>query len=100
MDSITCQANEKNTPIWKEIEPHEPTKARRRRVFLVRTLWVFTVLFLWWSSGFSHFWLRKTVIHADEDGGFGFEDFDKVGHSDDYMKSPKAHLFRSPPVRN
>lgn len=100
MDSITCGVNEKSTPIWKEIEPHEPTKARQRRVFLLKALAVFTVLALWWSSGHGRVRFGKTVIHAEDDGGFGFEDFDKVGHSDDDMKFPKAHLFRSPPVRN
>jgi hypothetical protein len=80
MDSVTYQANDKNSPVWLKIEPHEPTTAYRWRFPFAKTLAVFLLLLLWFLFPPDRFGTRKsdTVVDPNKDGGFTFEDFDKV----------------------
>jgi hypothetical protein len=84
MDSKSYQAYEQNTPMLGVLEPSEPTKARRRRMFFVKGLVIASALFLWWSyyaiPAHFEFGRKGTVAHEIEgDDGIGFEDFDTVG---------------------
>jgi hypothetical protein len=80
MDSVTYQTNDKNSPIWLKVEPHEPTRAHRWRFPFAKTLAVFILLLLWFSFLPGRFGSRisVTVIDTNKDEDFTFEDFDKV----------------------
>jgi hypothetical protein len=105
MDSITYHAIEKNAPIWSKIQPHEPTKARRSRVILVKALAIAIVLFIWalyYSvPGLVGSKKEASAIHAEVKDGFTFDDFDSVSSfSLPYHIFYKADFLRSPQVRS
>jgi len=89
MDSKSYQALEKNTLLSGQIEPHEPTRARNRRIFSQKGVAIATLLFLlWWSyfiaPAFFEILKSETAIHGEHattDEGFGFDDFDTVNSS-------------------
>ena len=86
MDSSPYQAIEKNTPLLGEIEPHEHTRARNRRMAFQKGVVIATLLFLlWWSYSLTPVYyeiLKSEIAKHAEDGhskdGYGFDDFDTV----------------------
>jgi hypothetical protein len=105
MNSTTYRTNEKNTPVWREIEPPDTTKHHRRRVLLAKGLAIAAVLFLWWSyhSVPGLIGCRKTETVADADGveGYRFDDFESVGYYPlSHITLHNANFHRSPQVRS
>jgi len=89
MDSTSYQAIEKNAPLLGEIDPHEPTKARNRRIFFHKGVAMVALLFLfWWSYNSAPVLYQvlksetaKHAEHALTNDGYGLDDFDTVGSS-------------------
>lgn len=85
MDPATYTVNEKNIPLWREIQPHRPAKIYRKRILLAKGLVIATLLYFLWlhysAPGIVVFRNSQTVTHTEGKDGYTFDDFDTVRYS-------------------